>query len=41
MNTVIMPCVMMLEHLGWDEAADMIVKALGKTIQKTEEDSNL
>ena len=25
---------MMLEHLGWDEAADMIVKALEKTIQK-------
>jgi isocitrate dehydrogenase len=25
---------MMFEHLGWDEAAGMIVKALGKTIQK-------
>ncbi len=34
MNTVITPWVMMLEHLGWDEAADMIVKALEKTIQK-------
>nr|WP_211436263.1 isocitrate/isopropylmalate family dehydrogenase [Candidatus Kuenenia stuttgartiensis] len=25
---------MMFEHLGWDEAANMIVKALGKAIQK-------
>jgi isocitrate dehydrogenase len=35
-GSVILSGVMMLEHLGWDEAADMIVKALEKTIrQKT------
>ncbi|HHT9108580.1 MAG TPA: isocitrate dehydrogenase (NADP(+)) [Candidatus Wunengus sp. YC63] len=33
-GSVILSGVMMLEHLGWDEAANMIVKALGKTIQK-------
>ena len=33
-HSVILSGVMMLEHLGWDEAANMIVKALGKTIQK-------
>ena len=33
-GSVILSGVMMLEHLGWDEAADMIVKALEKTIQK-------
>jgi len=35
-GSVILSGVMMFEHLGWDEAADMIVKALEKTIrQKT------
>ena len=33
-GSVILSGVMMLEHLGWDEASDMIVKALEKTIQK-------
>ncbi|QII09418.1 hypothetical protein KsCSTR_00390 [Candidatus Kuenenia stuttgartiensis] len=33
-GSVILSGVMMFEHLGWDEAANMIVKALGKTIQK-------
>ncbi|HHT9106964.1 MAG TPA: isocitrate/isopropylmalate family dehydrogenase, partial [Candidatus Wujingus californicus] len=33
-GSVILSGVMMLEHLGWDEAADMIVKALEKTIQR-------
>ena len=33
-GSVILSGVMMLEHLGWDEAANMIVKALGKTIQR-------
>ncbi len=33
-GSVILSGVMMLEHLGWDEAANMIVRALGKTIQK-------
>jgi len=33
-GSVILSGVMMLEHLGWDEAANMIVKALEKTIQK-------
>ena len=33
-SSVILSGVMMFEHLGWDEAADMIVKALGKTIQR-------
>ena len=35
-GSVILSGVMMFEHLGWDKAADMIVKALEKTIrQKT------
>ncbi len=33
-GSVILSGVMMLEHLGWDEAANMIVKALEKTIQR-------
>jgi len=33
-GSVILSGVMMFEHLGWDKAANMIVKALGKTIQK-------
>ncbi len=33
-GSVILSGVMMLDHLGWDGAADMIVQALGKTIQK-------
>ncbi|MBI2470375.1 MAG: isocitrate dehydrogenase (NADP(+)) [Planctomycetes bacterium] len=33
-GSVILSGVMMLEHLGWDEAASMIVKALEKTIQR-------
>jgi len=33
-GSVVLSGVMMLEYLGWDEAADMIVKALEKTIQK-------
>ncbi|HHT9110561.1 MAG TPA: isocitrate dehydrogenase (NADP(+)) [Candidatus Brocadiaceae bacterium] len=33
-GSVILSGVMMLEHLGWDDAARMIVKALEKTIQK-------
>ena len=33
-GSVILSGVMMLEHLGWDEAAQKIVKALEKTIQK-------
>ncbi|MDO8142832.1 MAG: isocitrate dehydrogenase (NADP(+)) [Candidatus Brocadiales bacterium] len=33
-GSVILSGVMMFEHLGWDEAANMIVKALEKTIQK-------
>lgn len=33
-GSVILSGVMMLEHLGWDAAADMIVKALEKTIQR-------
>ncbi len=33
-GSVVLSGVMMLEHLGWDWAADMIVKALEKTIQK-------
>lgn len=32
-SSLILAGVMMLEHLGWSEAADCIVKALGKTIQ--------
>ena len=31
-GSVILSGVMMLEHLGWQEAADRIVKALEKTI---------
>jgi len=31
-SSLILSGVMMLEHLGWQEAADMIVKALEKTI---------
>ncbi|MCZ7621441.1 MAG: isocitrate/isopropylmalate family dehydrogenase [Candidatus Kuenenia sp.] len=34
LGSVILSGVMMFEHLGWDEAANMIVKALGKAIQK-------
>ncbi|HHT9104870.1 MAG TPA: isocitrate dehydrogenase (NADP(+)) [Candidatus Wujingus californicus] len=35
-GSVILSGVMMLEHLGWDEAADMIINAIEKTIwQKT------
>ena len=33
-GSVILSGVMMFEHLGWDEAANMIVEALEKTIQK-------
>ena len=33
-GSVILSGVMMLEHLGWDEAANVIMKALEKTIQK-------
>ncbi len=33
-GSVILSGVMMLEHLGWQEAADMIVKALEKTISQ-------
>ncbi len=33
-GSVILSGVMMLEHLGWQEAADLIVSALGATIQK-------
>ncbi len=33
-GSVILSGVMMLEHMGWDDAARMIVKALEKTIQK-------
>ena len=33
-GSVILSGVMMFEHLGWDEVASMIVKALEKTIQK-------
>ena len=33
-GSVILSGVMMLEHLGWDEAANMIVKALGKDHSK-------
>ena len=32
-SSVILSGVMMLEHLGWQEAADLIVKGLGKSIQ--------
>ncbi len=33
-GSVVLSGVMMLEHLGWQEAADMIVKALEKTIDQ-------
>ncbi|KAA0251590.1 MAG: isocitrate dehydrogenase (NADP(+)) [Candidatus Jettenia sp.] len=33
-GSVILSGIMMLEHLGWDKAATMIVKALETTIQK-------
>ncbi|MBI3548030.1 MAG: NADP-dependent isocitrate dehydrogenase [Elusimicrobia bacterium] len=33
-GSVILSGVMMLEHLGWQEAADMIIRALEATIQK-------
>lgn len=33
-GSVILSGVMMLEHMGWDAAAHMVVKALEKTIQK-------
>ncbi len=32
-GSVILSGVLMLEHLGWQEAADLIVASLGKTIQ--------
>ena len=35
-GSLILSGVMMLQHLGWNDAADMIVAAIGKTIsQKT------
>jgi len=35
-GSIILSGVMMLEHLGWDKAADMIINALEKTVrQKT------
>jgi isocitrate dehydrogenase len=33
-GSVILSGVMMFQHLGWDEAADAIIKALSKTISK-------
>ncbi len=33
-GSVVLSGVMMLEHLGWQEAADMIVKAIEKTISQ-------
>ena len=33
-GSVILSGVLMLEHMGWQEAADMIVKAIEKTISK-------
>ena len=33
-SSVILSGVMMLEHLGWQEAADSIVRAMGVTIQQ-------
>ncbi len=33
-GSVVLSGVMMLEHLGWQEAANMIVKALEKTISQ-------
>ncbi|MFH1276548.1 MAG: isocitrate dehydrogenase (NADP(+)), partial [Candidatus Woesearchaeota archaeon] len=33
-GSIILSGVMMLEHLGWKEAADLIVKAMEKTIQQ-------
>ncbi|HJM85670.1 MAG: isocitrate dehydrogenase (NADP(+)) [Candidatus Marinimicrobia bacterium] len=33
-SSVILSGVMMLEHLGWQEAADSIVRAMGATIQQ-------
>jgi isocitrate dehydrogenase len=33
-GSVVLSGVMMLEHLGWQEAADMVVKALEKTIDQ-------
>ncbi|RMF95156.1 MAG: isocitrate dehydrogenase (NADP(+)) [Candidatus Schekmanbacteria bacterium] len=32
-SSVILSGVMMFEHMGWDEAGDLIVKAIAKTIQ--------
>ncbi len=33
-GSLILSAVMMLEHLKWNEAADLIINALGKTIQQ-------
>jgi len=33
-GSLILSAVMMLEYLGWDKAADMVTKAIEKTIQK-------
>ncbi|MCS5659743.1 MAG: isocitrate/isopropylmalate family dehydrogenase, partial [Dehalococcoidia bacterium] len=33
-SSVILSGVMMLEHLGWQEAADSIVRSMGVTIQQ-------
>ena len=33
-SSLILSGVMMLEHMGWDEAADLIVRAMTRTIQK-------
>ena len=32
-SSLILSGVMMLEYMGWDEAADLIVEAMTKTIQ--------
>jgi len=33
-GSLILSAVMMLQHIGWDEAADAIVAALSKTIEQ-------
>ena len=33
-SSLILSATMMLEYLGWNKAADMIVKSVGKTIEK-------
>jgi isocitrate dehydrogenase len=33
-SSLILSGVMMLEHMGWDEAADLVVRAMTRTIQK-------